>query len=160
MNGIAEIAVCACGCGKSTAVIPVRGNRRALAGQRRQFVHGHNMRGRARPDKSPPIETRFWAKVDRSAGEHGCWPWIGQRTMAGYGQIKDHGRPVYAHRVALALALGRPLEVDEQALHHCDNPPCVKTEPDAKYPDGHLYAGTRSDNMRDCWSRSRRRSAA
>jgi len=44
-----------------------------------------------------------------------------------------------------------------EVCHHCDNPPCVKTEPDAKYPSGHLFVGTHTDNMRDAMRKGRLR---
>jgi hypothetical protein len=52
--------------------------------------------------------------------------------------------------VALEQKLGRPLLPGMQALHHCDNPPCIQQE--------HLYEGTCVDNVCDMDGRGRRRS--
>lgn len=89
----------------------------------------------------------FWRKVDWSAGPDACWPWLGNRGDKGYGRLRADGAAHYAHRLSLSLALGRPLAPGMQALHHCDNPPCVNPM--------HLYEGTRDDNRRDAVERDR-----
>lgn len=88
---------------------------------------------------------RFWSKVDRSAGENACWPWVGT-VSNGYGKFWLDGRPQWAHRVALSLHLGRPLA--GQALHSCpdgDNPLCCNPS--------HLREGTSQDNSQDAKER-------
>jgi hypothetical protein len=119
-----------------------------LAGLSRLYIRGHNMRGRTRPDKSRPLVGRFWSKVDTTGGIFACWPWIGNRTEAGYGQVVVEGLRVGAHRISLEMKLGRPLTDGEMACHTCDNPPCVNPE--------HLYAGNASTNGTDAWARIRR----
>ena len=69
-----------------------------------------------------------------------CIKYDGTRDRSGYGILPkavDGSR--LAHRAALTQKLGRRLE--GQALHHCDNPPCVN-------PD-HLYEGSPQDNADD-----------
>lgn len=66
----------------------------------------------------------------------------GARNPRGYGRIRDDaGRLIYAHRAALALALGRPLQPGMFANHRCDWKPCIRPS--------HLYEGTQSENERD-----------
>lgn len=97
-----------------------------------------------------PIEW-FWSKVDRSGGPGACWPWTKCCAGGGYGFISltKAGERQYgvAHRVAYALTYPN---VDISRLficHHCDNPPCCNP--------AHLFAGTLSDNMRDCARKGR-----
>jgi hypothetical protein len=99
---------CACGCG---ALVEPDDR-----GRPRKFVHGHNARR--------PMEERFWEKVDQSAGDEGCWLWLGS-SRRGYGQFaRSHGDPVLAHRLAYELRhglLGSGID-----LHHmCHNRACV-----------------------------------
>lgn len=76
--------------------------------------------------------------------ENGCWVWNRSVNNYGYGII---WRTKSAHRVALALKLGRELGRGEVARHTCDNPPCVR-------PD-HLVPGSQSQNIVDSVDRNR-----
>jgi hypothetical protein len=71
----------------------------------------------------------------------GCWIWGGAKTGEGYGALRVGGVVVYAHRLALARKLGRPLR--GLALHRCGRRDCVRP--------AHLYEGTHSDNLRDAY---------
>jgi len=84
------------------------------------------------------------------ADEANCWEW--QRTCNddGYGQLRVAGRMVYAHRLAFELGVG-PVPSGMKVLHRCDNPACINPK--------HLFAGTQSDNMRDCFLKGRSRGA-
>jgi hypothetical protein len=108
---------------------------------------------------SQPTEyERFMAMVDNSAGEDGCHLWTGRRLPlrgGSYGifvATRRHGGTTRAHRWLLGHLRGRPLEPDELALHHCDNPPCVNPK--------HLYVGDAAQNMRDCVDRGRHHQAS
>lgn len=97
----------------------------------------------------PPInQDAFWALVDRSAGESGCWPWTGRVNHSRDGRgVFDIGRQWrYAHRVAWLLTHGS--WPTPQANHHCDNTICCNP--------AHMYAGTQAQNVADCEARHRR----
>ena len=76
-----------------------------------------------------------------------CWLWIGAKIPHGYGRFYFHGKPRYAHRVAMELFNGVSPQPDDLVMHTCDNPPCVN-------PD-HLKIGTQTDNMRDASRKGR-----
>lgn len=82
---------------------------------------------------------RFWAKVKRGTAEE-CWPWTGSKLKTGYGQLRENGKMIRAHRVSWELSRG-PIPEGMNVCHHCDNPPCCN-------PD-HLFIGTHLDNTRD-----------
>lgn len=82
----------------------------------------------------------FWARVRKSDGD-GCWEWTGFAIGDfGYGGFSLNGKNVYAHRLSYEIAHGHP-PGKLCVLHHCDNPRCVRP--------GHLFLGTRVDNMKD-----------
>lgn len=98
---------------------------------------------RARLNHIRPIEERLERyKVSAS----GCWLWQGRTNNMGYGIITVNGRPALAHR-AMCAHRGRPIPAGLDACHRCDTPGCVN-------PD-HIFAGTRSDNMRDAAAKGR-----
>lgn len=82
----------------------------------------------------------------------GCWVWQRTRNHRGYGLFNyatDQGILTgIAHRLALTLALGRPILPGLFACHRCDNPPCVNGE--------HLFEGTPMENTHDCLAKGRR----
>jgi hypothetical protein len=93
-----------------------------------------------------PLEERFWEKVDKNGPTMphmttSCWMWSASKDGSGYGWIGlGNGSLGKAHRVSFEIHYG-PLMEGECALHHCDNPPCVR-------PD-HLFKGTQKDNADD-----------
>ena len=110
------------------------------------------MSGNARPGLvRKRIRGDFWDHVAKSGG---CWLWTGAKNGDGYGNYGRGGRTRKASRVAWELAHG-PIPDGLWVLHHCDNPPCVKTEPDERWPEGHLFLGTCSDNHKDAVAKGR-----
>jgi hypothetical protein len=95
------------------------------------------------------VFARFIAKVDSSSGPDQCYEWNAAREKAQYGMFKVDGRFRRAARWLLGFLRGVPLNRDEFALHHCDNPPCVNPR--------HLYVGSQSENVQDAVRRGRSR---
>lgn len=77
---------------------------------------------------------RFWALVEKTPY---CWNWIGSTSTRGYGRFWKGGRVIPAHW----FLLDDYPPAGKEACHKCDNPSCVRP--------GHIFIGTRSDNMRD-----------
>jgi len=80
-------------------------------------------------------EHRLWSKV--RIGD-GCWEWAAHVTPYGYGQVRQNGKPVHAHRAAFTLTHGLP---KQNVLHRCNNKLCVRPS--------HLYDGSHQENSDD-----------
>ena len=98
-----------------------------------------------------PIAERLLAHVERTGS--GCWLWGGKVDSHGYGEIslgtRGKGQERHlAHRVALEVALGRPILPGMLACHKCDVRLCVNPK--------HLFEGTKGDNNRDALAKGRR----
>jgi hypothetical protein len=95
----------------------------------------------------PTAMERFEARVDKSAGPNGCWPWTGGLFKTGYGRFYDKGKHHVAHRWLLGELRGQHLNwPEERGCHKCDNPPCCNP--------AHLYIGDAASNQADAAQRS------
>ncbi len=112
-----------------------------------------------RKDTIPPVD-RLMAKVIKTPE---CWTWTGALNRQGYGRI-GVGQKVYlTHRLAIEIALGRPIPEGLLGLHTCDNPPCMRNDDIGTYivrgiahiRVGHIWLGTLSDNMMDMVDKGR-----
>ncbi len=81
------------------------------------------------------IIKRSWV-VDDS----GCWIYNGRPNGGRYYRVYGNGKYEQAHRVMLAIKLGRDLlpYPEEMALHHCNNDLCINPN--------HLYVGDYNEN--------------
>jgi hypothetical protein len=114
-------------------------------------IRAHRLPIQVTPLLTPTVIARFDARVNRSGGPDACWPWMGRRERAGYGNfdVASNGARALstkAHRVALAIA-GREPRPEEYGCHHCDNPPCCNP--------AHLFVGTNRDNQADARAKGR-----
>lgn len=71
-------------------------------------------------DNIKPYNARFWSKV--SIG-NGCWEWTASTKGNGYGQFREGGKTLHAHRVAYREWYGHDPKV---VCHQCDNRLCVR----------------------------------
>jgi hypothetical protein len=86
----------------------------------------------------PPLEERFWAKVDMSSGPDGCWPWTAALQTTGYGAFGVTSRQIVAaHRMAYELTTGETLGA-KHIDHICFRRDCVNPR--------HLRAVTQQQN--------------
>lgn len=127
--------------------------------ERRRIRDRLRKQAQRRGERSPrldPVEVRLLRNLDRVNGfapahapELGpCWVWTGGVASTGYGRIRVGGRSHDVHRLALRIALGRPIRPGMFACHRCDNKLCARPR--------HLYEGTPGENVRDVWERIRR----
>lgn len=77
----------------------------------------------------------------------GCINWIKSTNGQKYGTLRVDGKKEYCHRVSYILHYGEITNKDMKVCHKCDNPSCINPY--------HLFLGTQSDNMKDCYDKGR-----
>ena len=89
----------------------------------------------------PSVLNRFRSSHTESDNDS-CWLWERPPLPSGYGYLSfgKRGR-LYAHRIALELAVGPPPSPKSFACHTCDIKSCVNPN--------HLYWGTAHSNVQD-----------
>lgn len=81
-----------------------------------------------------------------------CWPWQKGTDSRGYGAIRILTKTVKCHRaIGMLFVAKRVLVPGECVCHSCDNPTCCNPN--------HLEIGDHTKNMRDMFSRNRRKTA-
>jgi hypothetical protein len=132
---------CFCGCGELAPISKKTNNRLGyIKGRPLRYIHNHHGRS------SIPWQERFWALVDKSGGPEACWPWKSSVYKNEYAHFETDEGQYGAHRIAWAIANGAIPE-DLWVLHKCDTPACVNP--------GHLWLGTRQDNIDDMIKKGR-----
>jgi hypothetical protein len=92
----------------------------------------------------------FWFLVNVRE-ENECWPWLGNKTKSGsvvYGTlVTGRGFNTFAHQLSFILANGY-INDSLDVMHSCDNGLCENPK--------HLLQGTRTQNMKDCFTKGRK----
>lgn len=110
--------------------------------------------GTAVPDSN--IKLKFYSKSLDETYEHWviknsidkCWGWSGSINNSGYGYFSCRGEAKAAHRYSYEKNIGE-INNGLHVLHKCDNPQCSNPR--------HLFLGTMSDNIKDAYSKGRRK---
>ena len=89
---------------------------------------------------------KFWARVDKSAGLFGCWPWTGYKDPEGYGHLSYRSQRWLSTRLAWTLYHGE-IPKGMEVCHRCDNPPCCNPV--------HLFLDTHAGNLNDSANKQR-----
>lgn len=78
----------------------------------------------------------------------GCHEYLGCRLPNGYSKVTVSGKTMLGHRAAWEATNGQ-IPTGMCVLHKCDNRSCINP--------GHLFVGTRHDNMQDMIRKGRQR---
>lgn len=90
---------------------------------------------------------RFWEWVNVGSPDE-CWIWNRRHKIGGgYGAFKSCGKVILAHRFSYFITYGEFPVKPYEVCHTCDNPPCCNP--------GHLFKGTRTENVLDCVRKGR-----
>ena len=96
---------------------------------------------------TPDFINRFESAVIRDdCMPDGCHIWINGKSSNGYGNIRNNGKKVAAHRASYTIYNG-PIPHGMVVCHSCDVPLCVNP--------AHLFLGSYSDNTKDSVNKNR-----
>lgn len=86
-----------------------------------------------------PAHERVLRRIDITPGplDTDCWIFRGVKNNGGYGQVRDHGVTLMAHRVTW-IAVNGPVPAGLELDHLCRVRPCVRP--------GHMEAVTHREN--------------
>jgi len=93
------------------------------------------------------LEYYGWNKVVRKQELGECWEWKGRVDNSGYGVLKFQGKVVRPHRAMWQIHNATTLLPGINALHRCDNPPCMNP--------AHIFPGTQQQNIADMHQKGR-----
>jgi hypothetical protein len=94
---------------------------------------------------------RFWNRV-KIGDKDECWEWQAGKnsnTAFSYGCFYVNGKGCLTHRLSLSLHLNKTLGKETEVMHLCDNPLCCNPF--------HLKEATHLENMRDMYTKNRRK---
>lgn len=97
------------------------------------------------PTGTPLLERLEFASIPEP--NSGCRLWLAGLWGGGYGRISVDGIERPAHVVSWELHSGKQVPVGLHVCHKCDVKSCIEF--------GHLFVGTRSDNMADMHKKGR-----
>ncbi len=115
--------LCECGCGMKTKIIMYTNNKKGrIKGESDRFIYNHHL----------IKKNRYIVNKD------GCWVWQLATDKDGYGQTRQNGKHIRAHRLYYEKYKSK-IPNDKVIDHLCKNPACVNPE--------HLDIVTQQENV-------------
>jgi len=125
------------GCSVAGCARPVDSRGLCGAHRMRMIRYGDPNAGTAFDDES--LADRLERGLPAYRPVDACWIWQGAKNDRGYGQIRMHGKAIYAHRAMYEIHVG-PIAKGLELDHLCREPACVNP--------AHLEPVTHRENIR------------